>query len=52
MMQATKTIATIHPLVKPIEAKVEVPGSKSFTNRALIIAALADGITTLHGASD
>ncbi|HTB07022.1 MAG TPA: 3-phosphoshikimate 1-carboxyvinyltransferase [Bacteroidia bacterium] len=52
MTQATKTIATVHPLVKPIEAKVQVPGSKSFTNRALIVAALADGITTLQGASD
>lgn len=51
-MQATKTIATIHPLVKPVEARVQVPGSKSFTNRALIVAALADGVTTLHGASD
>jgi len=37
-------------LIKPInniEAKVTVPGSKSITNRALIIAALASGTTTL-----
>ena len=29
---------------------VEVPGSKSITNRALLIAALADGKTTVKGA--
>jgi 3-phosphoshikimate 1-carboxyvinyltransferase len=29
---------------------VSVPGSKSITNRALILAALADGVTTLRGA--
>lgn len=28
---------------------VEVPGSKSITNRALLLAALSDGITTLKG---
>lgn len=29
--------------------EVEVPGSKSITNRALLIAALANGTSTLHG---
>ncbi|WP_018180973.1 3-phosphoshikimate 1-carboxyvinyltransferase [Jongsikchunia kroppenstedtii] len=33
----------------PIEAEVDVPGSKSITNRALILAALADGPSTLTG---
>ena len=33
-------------------ALVKVPGSKSLTNRALIVAALADGPTTLTGALD
>ncbi len=33
----------------PIDASLEVPGSKSLTNRALAVAALADGITTLSG---
>lgn len=33
----------------PIDWTVEVPGSKSMTNRALLIAALADGTTTLKG---
>lgn len=33
----------------PIDWVVEVPGSKSMTNRALLMAALADGRTTLRG---
>ena len=40
----------IVPLEKPVRAEITVPGSKSITNRALILAALADGETTLHGA--
>lgn len=51
-MEKIGTIAIVHPLIKPIDAKVNVPGSKSFTNRALIVAALANGVTRLHGASD
>lgn len=35
----------------PVSATVAVPGSKSYTNRALIMAALADGVTTLTGCS-
>ena len=31
-------------------AEITVPGSKSLTNRALILAALAGGETTLRGA--
>lgn len=34
---------------KPVDWTVEVPGSKSMTNRALLIAALADGRTLLKG---
>ena len=30
-------------------ATVELPGSKSITNRALILAALADGPSTVRG---
>ncbi len=33
-----------------MRAQVTVPGSKSITNRALLLAALADGETTLQGA--
>ena len=36
------------PVLTPV--RVTIPGSKSITNRALILAALADGRTTLHGA--
>jgi 3-phosphoshikimate 1-carboxyvinyltransferase len=34
----------------PVRAKVSVPGSKSQTNRALVLAALADGPSTMTGA--
>jgi 3-phosphoshikimate 1-carboxyvinyltransferase len=40
----------IVPLDKPVRAEITVPGSKSITNRALILAALADGEATLRGA--
>ncbi|MBM3265377.1 MAG: 3-phosphoshikimate 1-carboxyvinyltransferase [candidate division Zixibacteria bacterium] len=40
----------IHPVSGPIEAEVSVPGSKSDTNRALIVAALAEGRSVLTGA--
>jgi 3-phosphoshikimate 1-carboxyvinyltransferase len=40
----------IQPLARAVDAAVEVPGSKSYTNRALIIAAMADGPSTLRGA--
>lgn len=36
----------------PVHARVEVPGSKSETNRALLLAALADGPSTITGALD
>ncbi|GAB2472575.1 3-phosphoshikimate 1-carboxyvinyltransferase [Xylanimonas ulmi] len=35
---------------RPLDATVEVPGSKSLTNRLLVLAALADGPGTLRGA--
>lgn len=38
------------PLPAPVDAVVTVPGSKSITNRALVLAALAQGETTLEGA--
>ena len=34
----------------PLDAVVEVPGSKSLTNRYLVLAALADGPSTIRGA--
>ncbi|MGQ9833533.1 MAG: 3-phosphoshikimate 1-carboxyvinyltransferase [Candidatus Villigracilaceae bacterium] len=38
------------PIPHPLNAAVRVPGSKSLTNRALLIAALADGTTRLTNA--
>lgn len=32
-----------------VEATIALPGSKSITNRALLVAALADGVSTLDG---
>jgi 3-phosphoshikimate 1-carboxyvinyltransferase len=40
---------TIHPVKKPIQSKVTIPGSKSMTNRALLLAAFADGVSELSG---
>lgn len=37
----------IVPLERPVDATVQVPGSKSLTNRALLVAALADGHSTI-----
>jgi 3-phosphoshikimate 1-carboxyvinyltransferase len=40
----------IVPLDGPVRAEITVPGSKSITNRALVLAALSEGETTLEGA--
>src|SRR2546428_522016 len=40
----------VRPLAAPFDAIVDVPGSKSMTNRALILAALADGSSTIENA--
>ncbi|RYG63336.1 3-phosphoshikimate 1-carboxyvinyltransferase, partial [bacterium] len=40
----------IHPVSHPIEGTIRVPGSKSITNRALLLAALAEGPSKLEGA--
>ena len=39
----------VKTLTKPVDLKVEVPGSKSITNRALFMAALGNGESVLHG---
>ena len=44
------SLIEIVPLDKPVQAQITVPGSKSITNRALVLAALAEGVTTLQGA--
>ncbi len=44
------SLIEIKPLAAPVHAGINVPGSKSITNRALILAALGEGQTTLRGA--
>lgn len=39
----------VKPLEEPMEVCVQVPGSKSMTNRALLLAAMGEGMTLLHG---
>jgi 3-phosphoshikimate 1-carboxyvinyltransferase len=43
-------VQAITPLGHPVDATVVIPGSKSITNRALLIAALAQGESLLTGA--
>ena len=40
----------VHP-TGPVHATIDLPGSKSITNRYLTCLALADGVGTLHGVS-
>lgn len=47
--QPSASIAVISPPAGPVEGDIFVPGSKSFTNRALLVAALARGRSRLHG---
>ena len=42
----------VRPPPGPVVAELSPPGSKSLTNRALILAALADGSSTLRGCLD
>jgi 3-phosphoshikimate 1-carboxyvinyltransferase len=42
----------ITPATPPVVGSIRPPGSKSITNRALICAALAEGVSTLRGALD
>ena len=42
----------IQPINRPVSAKIKPPGSKSLTNRALIVAAMADGQSRLLGTLD
>ena len=55
--QTTYAVPTIYKTIQNIASKqrttpsiqVTVPGSKSITNRALLLATLADGVSTLRG---
>ena len=43
-------VRAIEPFGAPVDAAIRVPGSKSLTNRHLVLAALARGRSTLRGA--
>ena len=47
---ALPDVIEVVPLEGPVQAEITVPGSKSITNRALVLAALGAGEMTLHGA--
>ena len=42
----------ISPVSKPVNGSIRPPGSKSLTNRALVVAALAEGTSQLDGVLD
>jgi 3-phosphoshikimate 1-carboxyvinyltransferase len=47
---AHEEVVEVRPLGRPIDADVPVPGSKSMTNRALVMAALAEGESSIENA--
>src|ERR1051326_8319303 len=49
MTSAEKILWSAPSASRPVAAEVRVPGSKSATNRALLLAALAEGPSTIHG---
>ncbi|MFM8907461.1 MAG: 3-phosphoshikimate 1-carboxyvinyltransferase, partial [Actinomycetota bacterium] len=46
------TTETLTPRTSPLAARIEVPGSKSVSNRALVCAALSAGQSVIVGAAD
>ena len=42
-------VRAVEPIEGPLDATVNLPGSKSLTNRALLCAALADGVSAIEG---
>lgn len=47
--QPEQTTAVVSPPGVPVDGDIFIPGSKSFANRALIVAALADGESRISG---
>lgn len=47
---ALPDVLSLKPQVGPVRGSVRPPGSKSYTNRALVLAALARGTSALEGA--
>lgn len=52
MSHAPSPSIRVRPPPGPVSATLTPPGSKSLTNRALVLAALADGTSTLRGCLD
>lgn len=52
MTNLQPTVAEVEPIKRPIVGTIRPPGSKSLTNRALMVAALASGESTLSGVLD
>ena len=52
MGPSTSEPRRVRRLVGPLDARVEVPGSKSIANRVLVCAALAEGVSTLSNVPD
>jgi len=46
-MVGRMSVMRLRPVTAPLDAVVRIPGSKSLTNRALVVAALADGPSRL-----
>src|SRR5262245_38462178 len=46
----SRPILSIKPVKRPVDAVVKVPGSKSITNRALVLAGMSDGPARIIGA--
>ena len=42
-------VTLVHPLAAPADVTIQLPGSKSLTNRGLLCAALAEGRSQLSG---
>src|SRR5581483_10819047 len=52
MMRSGTTASLVVPAAKQACGTITLPGSKSISNRTLLLAALAEGTTTLHGLLD
>ena len=50
MTESLPDLLAVKPFVRPVRGGVTLPGSKSMTNRAMLLAALSDGQATLTGA--
>jgi 3-phosphoshikimate 1-carboxyvinyltransferase len=50
MRSPSAAVRAVEPIEGPLAATVSVPGSKSLTNRALVCAALAEGVSEIEGA--